>query len=126
MNPRSKALEAAQAAIETKARDIVIFEVGELTTIADYMVICSAQSHRQVQAVMRHVENRLKNLKTLPQSIEGTEAAVWILMDYGDIMVHIFTNDIREYYGLDSVWGDAPSQVFENEPSTMAAGRTMG
>ncbi len=75
---------------------------------------------------MRHVENRLKNLKTLPQSIEGTEAAVWILMDYGDIMVHIFTNDIREYYGLDSVWGDAPSQVFENEPSTMAAGRTMG
>tara|TARA_B100000315_G_scaffold257787_1_gene307777 strand:- start:3985 stop:4374 length:390 start_codon:yes stop_codon:yes gene_type:complete len=126
LNPRSKALEAAQAALETKAKDIVIFEVGELTTIADYMVICSAHSHRQVQAVMRRVEDQLKNLKTRPLSIEGTEAATWILMDYGDVMIHIFTDDIREYYGLDYVWGDASSQIVEDGPSTVTADHAIG
>ncbi len=100
--------------------------MGELTTIADYMVICSAQSHRQVQAVMQHVEDRLKDRKVRPLSIEGVEAAVWILVDYGDIMVHIFTEDIREHYGLDRLWGDAPSQLVEDEPSTVTAGHAIG
>ena len=90
------------------------------------MVICSAHSHRQVQAVMQRVEDRLKALKARPLSIEGTEAAVWILVDYGDIMVHIFTEDIREHYGLDRLWGDAPSQVIEDEPSTVAIGQAIG
>ena len=77
LNPRPRALEAAQAALEKKATDVVVLEVGELTTIADYMVICSAGSHRQVQAVMQHVEDRLKSQKVRPLSIEGTEAAVF-------------------------------------------------
>ncbi len=125
LNPRSKALEAAQAAIEKKATDVVLLAVGELTTIADYMVVCSTQSNRQVKAVMEHVEDRLKALKARPLSIEGTEAAIWILIDYGDIMVHVFTEDSREHYGLDRLWGDAPMEVIEDVTSSPAkAGAT--
>ncbi len=94
-----------------------MLEVGELTTIADYMVVCSAQSNRQVQAVMQHVEDRLKNKKARPLSIEGTEASVWILGDYGDIMVHVFTEEMRVHYGLDRLWGDAPMQTIEEPVS---------
>ena len=99
-----------------------MLEVSELTTIADYMVICSASSHRHTQAVMQHVADRLKAQNIRPLSTEGTEAAVWILVDYGDIMVHIFTEDMREHYGLDRLWGDAPTETVEDEPSTVAAG----
>lgn len=120
LNPRSKALEAAQAAIEKKATDVVLLEVGDLTTIADYMVVCSTQSNRQVKAVMEHVEGRLKKLKARPLSIEGTEAAIWILIDYGDIMVHVFTEDSREHYGLDRLWGDAPMETIEDLTSSPA------
>jgi ribosome-associated protein len=90
------------------------------------MVVCSAQSNRQAQAVMAHVEDQLKKKKARPLSIEGTEAAVWILGDYGDIMVHIFTEEMREHYGLDRLWGDAPSQVVEDDPLTAAAGHAAG
>lgn len=90
------------------------------------MVICSTQSNRQVQAVMEHVEDRLKKLKVRPLSIEGTEAAIWILIDYGDIMVHVFTAESREHYGLDRLWGDAPSQVIQDELSNMPAHRVTG
>ena len=119
-------MEAAQAAREKKATAIVVLEVGVLTTIADYMVICSAHSHRHVHAVMQHIEHRLKERKARPVGIEGTDASAWILMDYGDIMIHIFTEDIREHYGLERLWGDAPSQIVEDESSTMTAGRVTG
>ena len=118
LNPRSKALEAAQAAIEKKATDVIVLEVRELTTIADYMVLCSTGSHRQVQAVMEHINSKLKNKKTRPLSIEGTESSTWILMDYGDIMVHIFTEDTRQHYALDRLWGDAPGQMIEDTSAT--------
>lgn len=125
LNPRSKALEAAQAAIEKKATDTVLLKVGELTTIADYMVVCSAQSNRQVKAVVEHVEDRLKEMKVRPLSIEGTEAAVWILIDYGDIMVHVFTEESREHYGLDRLWGDAPMEAIEDLTSSPAKAGTI-
>ena len=90
------------------------------------MVICSAHSHRHVHAVMQHIESRLKALKAYPTGIEGTDASVWILMDYGDIIIHIFTEDIREHYGLDRLWSDAPSQIVEDEPSAVTACRAIG
>jgi len=99
---------AAQAAVDKKAFDLVGLEVGELTSYADGLLLCSAASERQVGAIADEIIQRLKNAGSRPLHREGAGRSDWVLMDFGDFVVHVFTEDRRAYYGLDSFWGDAP------------------
>jgi len=99
---------AAQAATDKKAFDLVGLEVGELTSYADGLLLCSAASERQVGAVADEIVHRLKKAGSKPLHKEGAGRSDWVLMDFGDFVVHVFTEDRRAYYGLDSLWGDAP------------------
>jgi len=99
---------AAQAATDKKAFDLVGLEVGELTSYADGFLLCSAASERQVGAVADAILRQLKNAGSKPLHKEGAPRSDWVLIDFGDFVVHVFTEDRRAYYGLDSLWGDAP------------------
>ena len=98
---------AIQAAEEKQAKDLRILDLREVTTFADYFVICSGANVRQNQAIADEIETRLKPLGEYPASIEGYQNAEWILMDYGDYLVHIFTEKARAYYDLERLWRDA-------------------
>jgi ribosome-associated protein len=100
-------LLCAKAAYEKKADDIRVLNVSALTSLADYFILCSGASHRQVQAVAEAIDKTLAEAGCAPLSVEGTAHANWVLMDYTDVIVHIFQTEKREFYGLDRLWGDA-------------------
>lgn len=105
---------AATAALDKKATNLDVLAVAELTSIADYFVICSAGNERQAQAVADNVVDRLKQeMGVKPLLIEGTTPGRWVLLDFGDFIVHIFTEDVRRFYGLERLWGDAPNVTAE-------------
>ena len=99
---------AARAAADKKAFQIVGLEVGELTSYTDSLLICSGASDRQVAAIAGEVQRQLKDAGRRPLHVEGESHADWVLLDYGDFVVHVFTEERRTYYGLDNLWGDAP------------------
>ncbi len=102
------ALLAAEAADSKKGIDIQVLDLRELTTIADYFVVCSGTSTTQVGAVVDGIGRRLAAAGLHPSHVEGEAESTWMLMDYGDVVVHVFEEHTRAYYGLDSLWGDAP------------------
>jgi ribosome-associated protein len=85
----------------------VVLDVRACTSFTDYFVICSGANSRQIQAIADEVEQRLKNQGEYPTSIEGYENAEWVLVDYGDFVVHIFSEKARTYYDLERLWRDA-------------------
>ena len=99
---------AARAAADKKAFQIVGLEVGDLTSYTDSLLICSGASDRQVAAIANEVQRQLKDAGRRPLHVEGESHADWVLLDYGDFVVHVFTEERRTYYGLDGLWGDAP------------------
>lgn len=100
---------AARAAADKKAFDLVALEVAELTSYTDCFLLCSAASERQVGAIVDEVSRRLKHAGARVLHTEGdVRRSDWVLLDYGDLVIHVFTEDRRAYYGLDSLWGDAP------------------
>lgn len=99
---------AARALDAKKAFDLVALDVAARTSIADAFMICSVGSTRQAHAAAEEVERLLKTLGRRPLAVEGATPGSWILMDYGDFIVHIFLEERREYYALDRLWGDAP------------------
>lgn len=98
---------AAKAAESKKAVDLRILDLREITSFTDYFVICTATNPRQAQAISDEVHKTLKDMGELPVSLEGFEAAEWILMDYGDFLVHIFSESARSYYDLERLWRHA-------------------
>lgn len=115
---KAKALAIAQASLEKKANDVLVLHVAKLTSIADYLVLCSGESERQVRAIAEHVDAVLSSRRIPPLNIEGATTAQWILMDCGDVVTHIFRSDIREHYGLEKLWGDAKQVRLPARPST--------
>lgn len=99
---------AAQAAADKKAFQIVGIEVSDLTSYTDSLLICSAASDRQVAAIANAVQRQLKEAGRRPLHVEGERRADWVLLDYGEFVIHVFTEERRTYYGLDGLWGDAP------------------
>jgi len=99
---------AAQAAADKKAFQIVGFEVSDLTSYTDSILICSGASDRQVAAIVNAVQRQLKEKGRRPLHVEGERRADWVLLDYGEFVIHVFTEERRVYYGLDGLWGDAP------------------
>lgn len=108
MNAIEKALKIANLLQDKKAQDVLILELKDLTIITDYFVICSASSTTQVQALTNYVEEMMDKDGIIPFGIEGFSYAHWVLMDYGDVIVHIFLEETRKYYDLERLWLDAP------------------
>ena len=95
---------AVRAAESKKATDIKVLDLAGVTSFADYFVICTGSNPKQVQAIADEVGWQLKKLNEHPISVEGYNQAEWILADYGDLLVHIFSAKSREYYGLERLW----------------------
>ena len=100
------AKEAAQAADEKSAEDILILEMAGISILADYFVICSGSSTTQVNAIVKSITGELKEEVELRRK-EGADSARWAVLDYGDLLVHVFHDEQREYYQLEKLWGDA-------------------
>jgi len=106
---KEKALLCAHWALEKKAKGIAILNVGALTPIAEYFLICSGRSVRQTQAIVEHIRTRLKQeLKEVPLGMEGESEGSWVLLDCNDVIVHVFDEPTREIYRLEKLWSDAP------------------
>jgi ribosome-associated protein len=103
-----RALACTRAALDHKAYDLVVLETGHVSSIADYFVICTGRSDTQVQAIANAVEEHLGSLGERPLSVEGLPHAQWVLMDYGDVVVHVFYVPVREFYDLERLWVRAP------------------
>lgn len=99
--------EAVAAAEEKQARELRVLDLREVTSFSDFFVVCNGTNIRQNQAIADEIETALKKLGRYPLSIEGYTNAEWILMDYGDFLVHIFTEKARQYYDLERLWRDA-------------------
>ena len=106
MDNKSFALLAAKTLDNKKAIDIVVIDIAEKSSFADYMVIASGGSERQVQALVDDVEDAFAKEGLLVKSIEGRQNSGWVLMDFGDVIINIFTRDTREKYNIEKVWGD--------------------
>ena len=112
---QEQAVCIAQAALEKQGGDVMVLEVGGLTSIADYFVLASGESERQVRAIATFIEKEMSDRFQAQPQIEGKNTAKWILLDFGAIIVHIFKSDIRQYYALEKMWADAP-QIDVPEP----------
>jgi len=108
MNLLDKARLCVNIILERKAIEPVLFEVGQLTSIADYFLIASGKSSRQVQAIAQHLRTRMKEEGFTLFGIEGEREGHWILLDYGDLIVHLFHQPVREFYDLEGLWIEAP------------------
>jgi ribosome-associated protein len=98
-------------ASDKKASDVVLLRTAEVTTMADFFVICSGRSDRQVQALAGAIVDALREEGVRPQGVEGTSGTRWVLIDYGSVIVHVFAPDEREYYGLERLWSNAAQVV---------------
>jgi ribosome-associated protein len=108
------ALEAARAASDKKATNPVILDVSNVLGLCDYFVIASAPNDRLVRAICEEIEERVKQAGGGgPRSIEGLDDARWVLMDCGDLIVHVFLDEAREFYDLERLWGDVPRVPFD-------------
>jgi ribosome-associated protein len=103
-----KALLLTRFALDRKACDLVVLDVHELTSIADYFIVCSGRSDRQVQSIAQGLEENALELGIRPFAVEGTQRGHWVLMDFSDVIVHVFYEPVREFYDLDGLWGHAP------------------
>lgn len=114
--PRLESSEIAklvvEAATEKKASDVVMLDIRELSVIADYFVICTGTNSRQIQAIASSVEDALSQVKIATRKREGSAETGWVLLDCGDVIVHIFGPMEREYYRLERLWSEAPTVVY--------------
>jgi ribosome-associated protein len=95
------------AVLSMKALNVVVLDVRGLASFADHFILCSGRSHRQVSAIADFVEQDLKTKGVKPLGIEGIRDGHWVLMDYGDVIIHVFYEPIRIFYDLEGLWSDA-------------------
>jgi ribosome-associated protein len=129
LSPERLATTIAAHAADRKAIDIVALDLRQVAGYTDFFVICSGNTDRQTKAIHDAIHQGLKkNHGLLPRRVEGVSEARWILMDYLDVVVHVFTPETRDFYRLESLWGDVPRRDFDPEallaelPASTAAG----
>ena len=122
-----RALTAARTAEDNRGREIVVLDLRELTTIFDYFVLASGTSRRQLHAMSEEIDHALEEgMGDRRLGIEGYDESRWILLDYGDVVIHLFDPETRAYYGLEDLWGQAKPVPFEPRqagPSPEAQGK---
>lgn len=113
---RNRAVLAARAAAAKVGLETMVLEVGAVLAITDYFVITSAANARQVRAIAEEVEARLaESTGVKPLRIEGLDDARWVLLDYGDFVVHVFLEEVRRYYDIERLWSDSPTVEWQDE-----------
>ena len=104
----------AVSAIETrKGRDLRILQLSEISSLADYFLVCSGNSERQVQAIADAILKTMRAENLKPHHVEGYQPGRWVLLDFGDLVVHVFDESTRAYYALEKLWADAPDVTSE-------------
>lgn len=110
-----RAALAAKTAVENKAADVVVLDLRPLTPVCDFFVLATGSSRRTVHTIVEEVDAALRKAGDTRLSVEGYEASKWVVQDYGDVMVHVFDPDTREYYKLEELWADAEKLDWEGE-----------
>lgn len=124
MDNQQLAQKIAELCFNKKGYDVKIIDLRNVALFADYFVICSADSDTQVKAIADEIDEKLKEQGIRSWHKEGYKALQWVLLDYIDIVVHVFKKEAREYYNLERLWGDAPSWVVE-DPALIQATKKM-
>ena len=104
-----KVRRAARAALDKRATDLVVLDVRGVSSVADYFLICSGTSATHVETISEAIRAELKSEGIRPLHVEGVAESGWVLLDYGDVLMHVFLEDTRAYYALERLWGDAPT-----------------
>jgi ribosome-associated protein len=104
--------------LDKKALDVQVLHVAPLTSVADYLVLGSAESDRQTRAIADHIDAVLSRQGERPLSVEGTTSGQWVLLDFGDVVAHIFRQDARTHYALERLWSDAKAVKIPDEAPT--------
>jgi len=113
-NSLDRACISARVAADNKGRDILVLDMRGITPLYDYFVICTGSSRRQIHTITEEVDASLRDCGDVRLSVEGYEASSWVVQDYGDLMVHVFNPQTREYFALEELWADAPRIDWEN------------
>lgn len=121
IDTRERTLWCVNAALEKKAKNIILLNVKEISAFTDYFLICSGASDRQVQAIASSIREKMKKQGVLPLGVEGESHGQWILMDYDDVVVHIFYEPIREFYDIERLWSEAPHMNVDENAVELAA-----
>ncbi|HLF57061.1 MAG TPA: ribosome silencing factor [Thermoanaerobaculia bacterium] len=116
LDSRAAVREAVAAILDTKGEDVRVSDLKTVADFTDWFVFASGFNERQVQAIADRVEERLKEHGTRPLHVEGFAPGQWVLLDYGDFIVHVFLDERRRFYGLERLWGDAPDRTAEFVP----------
>lgn len=100
---------------DKNGKDVKILDIGELSDLGDYFIIASGNSDRQVNAIADYIQDKASEMGIEPKNIEGLRTGRWVLLDYFDVIIHLFHEDEREFYNLEKIWKDAPQLEFEEE-----------
>jgi len=118
---KEQVLLCVNASLKKKAKNLIILNVKEYSSFADYFIICSGTSDRQVQAITASIQENLKEYGIMPLGIEGEKLGRWVLMDYEDVIIHIFYEPVREFYDIERLWSDAPRMEVGDEVIELTA-----
>ncbi len=118
---KEQVLLCVNASLKKKAKNLIILNVKEYSSFADYFIICSGTSDRQVQAITASIQENLKEYGIMPLGIEGEKLGRWVLMDYEDVIIHIFYEPVREFYDIERLWSDAPRMEVGDEVTELTA-----
>ena len=104
-----KARRAARAAVDKHALDLIVLDVQRVSTVTDYFLVCSGRSTTHLETITQAIREELRAENVRPLHSEGVADSGWVLLDYGDVLVHVFLAETRAYYALERLWGDAPT-----------------
>ena len=121
LDGKERVLLCVNASLKKKAKNLVILNVKTFSSFADYFIICSGTSDRQVQAIASSIQENLKKVGVLPLGVEGETFGKWALMDYDDVIIHIFYEPIREFYDIERLWSDAPRMEIGGDVTELSA-----
>ncbi len=111
---RVRAQQAARAALDKKAAEVIVLDVQGVSSVSDYFLVCSGKSATHLKTITDAIREELKAEGVRPLHTEGRPESGWVLLDYGDLLVHVFLEDTRVYYDLERLWGDVPSVPIES------------
>jgi ribosome-associated protein len=118
-----RVLLCIKACLEKKAKNVLVMEVSEFSSFTDFFLICSGTSSRHVQAIAAFIQENMKKAGILPLGVEGETVGTWVLLDYDDVIVHVFYEPVREFYDIERLWPDAPRSSIEDDapvPETLS------
>jgi ribosome-associated protein len=121
LDGKERVILCVNASLTKKAKDLVILNVKTITSFTDYFIICSGTSDRQVQAIASSIQQSLKEFGIIPLGVEGEQSGKWVLMDYDDVIIHIFYEPIREFYEIERLWSDAPRMEIGDDVTELCA-----